>query len=113
MLYAFAANVSVNKGEKDTINFRIRNNVKDPLDWEAIIFKMGLDHTIRILQDHEVQVGILQTILRVEVQEGEMVVAGKEDPEVGEAEHPKKISHLTVATLIPVATSASAPKLQV
>lgn len=80
---------------------------------EAIIFKMGLDHTIRILRDLEALVGTHQTILRVEVQEGETVVAGKGDPEVGVAAQPRKICHSTVATLIPVATSASAPKPQV
>ena len=52
---------------------------------------MGLDHTIKIRQDLVVQAGILQTIRRVEVQEEEKVVAGKEGLEVGVADQPKKI----------------------
>lgn len=102
MSYAFAANVSVNKG---------KNGIIKALDVEEAIIS-NLMKT-RIQQDLEVQVGIHQTILRVEVQEGEMLVVGKEDPEVGVAEEAKKISHSIVVTLIPGATSASAPKLLV
>ena len=109
MLYAFAANVLVNKGENGIINLQI---VQD-LELEAIIFKMGLDHTIKIRQDLVVQAGILQTIRRVEVQEEEKVVAGKEGLEVGVADQPKKICRSTVATLIPRVTFANAPKPQV
>ena len=108
MLYAFAANVSVNKEESAIIRFR---TVKD-LELEAIIFKMGVDHTIKILQDLEVQVGILQTIPRVEVLEGEtvemVVAAGKEAPEVGVADQPRKICDSKVGVFILVSTYASA-----
>lgn len=107
MSFVSAANVLVNKGKNGIINFQTAAQDVS----EAIIFNTAM--TIRIQQDREVQAEILQTIQRVEAQEGEMLVADKEDLEVGVLEEAKKISHLIVVTLIPVATSASAPKLQV